>query len=111
MFVRPMALDGDAGERSGGSDGVEVQRARRARLAKIHREGAEELPARGKYRMRPARLKTVAQRDVAEIAPQRIGGDVRHDDELATVGRGAARSHARPDGDSLDGLVVFRGQA
>jgi len=53
----------------------------------------------------------VRQREVTERRPQRIGGNVLYNHRLTSIGRGAARSHARTDGHAIDGAAVYFGQA
>ena len=51
------------------------------------------------------------QREIFEVGPERITGDVLDEDGLASKGRRAARTDVRFDRDSIDRAVVFDRQA
>ena len=104
--LRARADDGHARDVGGGLEQPPLARAGPARLAIVHREGAEAfLPGR-QDGGRPARLQAVLQGEIAVVLPQRIRADVAHDDRAAVKRRRAARSDLRADRDAVDAATI-----
>ncbi len=110
LFGAPTG-DGDAGDVDGHLQQPRLDRGRRPHGARIHREHRQRLAAIGKDRRRPAGAIAVRPDELAKVGPQRVGEDVGDDHRLATIGRGAARSGARPDLGPVDRLDVVGRQA
>ena len=80
-------------------------------LAVVERERAEHRAVGREDRRRPAGLQARFERELAEVAPERIGRDVGDAHALAAEGGRAARSDARADRRPVDRLAVGRRQA
>ena len=93
--LRAVALDRDGGRARHQLDGGELIVARSGGTVVVDRERADDLAVGRLDRRRPARTQSVAERQLAEVLPVGVGGDVRRDDRLPEVGRGAARADAR----------------
>ncbi len=89
----------------------EVDVLRAARGAVVHGEGAQQVAVAGQDRHGPAGGQPGGFGQVAEVGPERVGGDVGDHDGFTPVGGGATGSDAFTGGDAVDGLVVEVGQA
>ena len=69
---------------------VHVVRGRRAAVAVVHAEDAQQAAVGSEHRRAPRGLDAVVRGEVAERAPQRVGADVLADDALLAEGGGAA---------------------
>ena len=76
------------------------------RLAVIHRERAQDAAVGGCHGRGPAGLEAVVKGEVAVISPERIVGDVRHDDLASCEGRGPAGAGGRADSHAIDRLDI-----
>ena len=76
----------------------------------VERERAEQATVGREDGGRPARAEPGLQGQPGEVAPQRIGRDVRDADLLAAIGGRAARPDLRADRNPVDRLAVEGGQ-
>lgn len=106
----PILLDGHRGGARDHVGQLAVHRARVADESVVVREGAEDFPVGAVDRRRPAGAKPVLQREVFEVRPQGIVGDVEDGDGPVMKRRGTAGADLRPDLDSVDGSVVRVGK-
>ena len=111
-ILERLALDRDRREVREESDDAFMFLIGLPRLAAENVEGAEHgvAVAREDGR-RPARVQPVLEREVATVRPQRIRGDVRHDDGGASMGGRPARAVGRADRGSVQRIHETRCQA
>ena len=103
--------DGHAGHAAGALDQLPVGIGRAPDGAMVEREHRHRHPRRIEHRQRPARAQAVGQRQLALVAPARVGHDVLHDHRRAPRERQAARATARPAEDVVHHGHVGGGQA
>ena len=85
-FFGSLAFDGDAGQMSNLFYHVAVPRGRGSGLAIVHGKGSQHSVFPGEYRRGPACAQAIRQGHVTKTGPERIGGDVRDDHLLCTIG-------------------------
>jgi hypothetical protein len=102
-FRRVRAIDGDAGELRGRRGHAKCVLRRRARIAPVEREDAEQLSLRRSDRRCPADLIALFDGEVAVVLPDLVGRDVGGDDLFAMVCRDAAGGRVGTDRDFVDG--------
>ena len=105
------AFDRDAGDRQHAVDAAQFFFSRFARLAEIHRKGAQHFVMAAEHRRRPARLEAMRQRRPAVVLPVRVTGDVGHHHALAAPRGGTARTVRLADLQPVQGAVVCFRQA
>ncbi len=84
---------------------------RQAAFAEIEAERADHPAVARLDRRRPAGLVFLGQRQMAVIVPQRVRGDVRHDDRPAQKRRRAAGAHLRTDRHAFQRVRIALRQA
>src|ERR1700731_1407984 len=106
---RQLTLDGNAREIGNMFNRVLLHRARATRLAIVHGKRADHFAFGGKNRCGPTGAERVRQSQFAEISPQWIGRDVRHNDLFGSVSSRSTRTDGGSNESSVDRFgVSFR---
>jgi hypothetical protein len=109
-LFRALAFDRDGGERGQPAHQLEVAPQRAARLAEVQCDGAEHAAVGSAHRRRPAGAQAGFHGRRPQVLPQRVAGDLGHDDLTVQEDRGGARTVARADRDAALGSQVARRQ-
>jgi hypothetical protein len=106
-----ITIDGERGRRREDLDRAALVLGRLTPLAEIRAERAEHAAVVRLDRHAPRRHESEAERQMLELRPARIGGEVPRDDDPAGRGRGGTGAHLRVRLQPIDRAEVVRRQA